>query len=159
GTAELTLVRDFVAAWDTKVSGSSHRRRPCWERRSTRSANVIEAQRLSKRYGPTLAVDDLSFVVRPGVVTGFLGPNGAGKSTTMRLLLGLDRPSGGACRINGKAYVDFPAPLREVGALLEARAVHTGRSARNHLMAMAATNGIKKSRVEEMLGLVGLDEV
>jgi ABC-2 type transport system ATP-binding protein len=121
--------------------------------------SVIEAESLSKRYGGKTAVDDLSFVVRPGVVTGFLGPNGAGKSTTMRLLLGLDRPSGGACRINGKAYVDFPAPLREVGALLEARAVHTGRSARNHLMAMAATNGIKKSRVEEMLGLVGLDEV
>ena len=120
---------------------------------------MIEAESLSKRYGGKTAVDDLSFVVRPGVVTGFLGPNGAGKSTTMRLLLGLDRPGGGTCRINGKTYVDFPAPLREVGALLEARAVHTGRSARNHLLAMAATNGIKRSRVDEMLGLVGLDEV
>ncbi len=120
---------------------------------------MIEAQGLTKRYGGKTAVDDLSFEVKPGVVTGFLGPNGAGKSTTMRLLIGLDRPNAGACRINGKAYVDFPAPLREVGALLEARAVHTGRSARNHLLAMAATNGIKKSRVDEMLGLVGLDEV
>jgi ABC-2 type transport system ATP-binding protein len=120
---------------------------------------MIEAQGLTKRYGGKTAVDDLSFVVRPGVVTGFLGPNGAGKSTTMRLLLGLDRPNSGGSLINGKAYRDFPAPLREVGALLEARAVHTGRSARNHLLAMAATNGIPKSRVKEMLGLVGLDEV
>jgi ABC-2 type transport system ATP-binding protein len=120
---------------------------------------MIEAEALTKRYGGKTAVDGLSFVVRPGVVTGFLGPNGAGKSTTMRLLLGLDRPNAGACRINGKTYLDFPAPLREVGALLEARAVHTGRSARNHLLAMAATNGIKRSRVDEMLGLVGLDEV
>ncbi|HEX4427818.1 MAG TPA: ATP-binding cassette domain-containing protein [Frankiaceae bacterium] len=120
---------------------------------------MIEAQALTKRYGGKTAVDDLSFVVRPGVVTGFLGPNGAGKSTTMRLLLGLDRPNGGGSRINGKAYQDFPAPLREVGALLEARAVHTGRSARSHLLAMAATNGIPKSRVDDMLGLVGLDEV
>jgi ABC-2 type transport system ATP-binding protein len=120
---------------------------------------MIEAQGLTKRYAGKTAVDDLSFVVRPGVVTGFLGPNGAGKSTTMRLLLGLDRPNSGGSLINGKAYEDFPAPLREVGALLEARAVHTGRSARNHLLAMAATNGIPKARVEEMLGLVGLDEV
>jgi ABC-2 type transport system ATP-binding protein len=120
---------------------------------------MIEAAGLTKRYGGKTAVDDLSFEVRPGVVTGFLGPNGAGKSTTMRLLIGLDRPNGGSSRINGKAYADFPAPLREVGALLEARAVHTGRSARNHLLAMAATNGIKRKRVDEMLGLVGLDDV
>ncbi len=120
---------------------------------------MIEAQGLTKRYGGKTAVDDLSFVVRPGVVTGFLGPNGAGKSTTMRLLLGLDRPNSGGSRIDGKSYHDLPAPLREVGALLEARAVHTGRSARNHLLAMAATNGISKARVDEMLGLVGLDEV
>jgi ABC-2 type transport system ATP-binding protein len=120
---------------------------------------MIEAKGLTKRYGPKTAVDDLTFVVRPGVVTGFLGPNGAGKSTTMRLLLGLDRPSAGSSRINGKRYADHPAPLREVGALLEARAVHTGRSARSHLLAMAATNGISRARVEEMLGLVGLDEV
>jgi ABC-2 type transport system ATP-binding protein len=120
---------------------------------------MIEANGLTKRYGPKTAVDDLTFVVRPGVVTGFLGPNGAGKSTTMRLLLGLDRPSAGSSRINGRRYADHRAPLREVGALLEARAVHTGRSARSHLLAMAATNGISRARVEEMLGLVGLDEV
>src|SRR6185312_5094329 len=159
GTAELTLVRDFVAAWDTKVSGSSHRRRPCWERRSTRSANVIEAQRLSKRYGPTLAVDDLSFVVRPGMVTGFLGPNGAGKSTTMRLILGLDRPTAGSVTVNGKLYRDHRAPLHEVGALLEARAVHTGRSAYNHLLALAQTHGVPKRRVGELIDRVGLHDV
>ena len=120
---------------------------------------MIEVRGLTKRYGPKTAVDDLSFDVRPGAVTGFLGPNGAGKSTTMRLLLGLDRPSAGSSQINGKAYVDFPAPLREVGALLEARAVHTGRSARSHLLAMAATNKIPRKRVDEMLGLVGLEDV
>ncbi len=121
--------------------------------------SVIELRSLTKRYGDKTAVDDLSFTVRPGAVTGFLGPNGAGKSTTMRLLVGLDRPSGGSSMIGGKSYVDFPAPLREVGALLEARAVHTGRSARNHLRAMAATNGIPRKRVDDMLGLVGLDDV
>jgi ABC-2 type transport system ATP-binding protein len=120
---------------------------------------MIEAVSLTKRYGSTVAVDDLSFTVRPGVVTGFLGPNGAGKSTTMRLLLGLDRPNAGAARINGTSYRDFRSPLREVGALLEARAVHTGRSARNHLLAMAATNQIPRRRVDEVLGLVGLDGV
>jgi ABC-2 type transport system ATP-binding protein len=120
---------------------------------------VIEAHGLTKRYGAKVAVDDLSFVVRSGVVTGFLGPNGSGKSTTMRLLLGLDRPSSGSSSINGQSYVDFPAPLREVGALLEARAIHTGRSARNHLLAMAATNGIPRRRVDEMIGLVGLEDV
>jgi ABC-2 type transport system ATP-binding protein len=120
---------------------------------------VIEAHGLTKRYGAKLAVDDLSFVVRSGVVTGFLGPNGSGKSTTMRLLLGLDGPSSGSSSINGKQYVNFPAPLREVGALLEARAIHTGRSARNHLLAMAATNGIPRRRVDEMIGLVGLEDV
>src|SRR5881392_2286125 len=103
---------------------------------------MIEAKNLTKVYGDKRAVDDLSFVVRPGVVTGFLGPNGAGKSTTMRLLLGLDRPNAGGSTINGRRYVDLRAPLREVGALLEARPVHTGRSARNHLLAMAATHGI-----------------
>ena len=120
---------------------------------------MIEAHGLTKRYGAKVAVDDLSFVVRSGVVTGFLGPNGSGKSTTMRLLLGLDRPSSGSSSINGQSYVDFPAPLREVGALLEARAIHTGRSARNHLLAMAATNGIPRRRVDEMIGLVGLEDV
>jgi ABC-2 type transport system ATP-binding protein len=120
---------------------------------------LIEASALTKSYGSKTAVDDLTFTVRPGVVTGFLGPNGAGKSTTMRLLLGLDRPTRGSSRINGKRYADHPAPLREVGALLEARAVHTGRSARNHLLAMAVTNGIPKRRVDELLGMVGLDGV
>ncbi|HEY8301077.1 MAG TPA: ATP-binding cassette domain-containing protein [Jatrophihabitans sp.] len=120
---------------------------------------MIETTALTKKYGERTAVDDLSFEVRPGRVTGFLGPNGSGKSTTMRLLLGLDRPTSGSARINGKRYVDLPAPLREVGALLEARAVHTGRSARNHLLAMAATNGIPRRRVDEMIGLVGLDGV
>jgi len=120
---------------------------------------MIEASGLTKRYGAKTAVEDLSFVVRPGVVTGFLGPNGAGKSTTMRLLLGLDHPTAGGSMINGKRYVDLPAPLREVGALLEARAVHTGRSARNHLLAMAATHGISRARVDEMIDLVGLEDV
>src|SRR5215471_11799815 len=101
---------------------------------------MVEAKSLTKLYGDKRAVDGLSFVVRPGVVTGFLGPNGSGKSTTMRLLLGLDRPDAGGSLINGKPYVEHAAPLREVGALLEARAVHTGRSARNHLLAMAATH-------------------
>jgi len=120
---------------------------------------VIEAMGLAKRYGARTAVDGLSFAVKPGVVTGFLGPNGAGKSTTMRLLLGLDRPTDGSSLIDGRSYADLPAPLREVGALLEARAVHTGRSARNHLLAMAATNHIPRSRVDDVLGLVGLEDV
>jgi ABC-2 type transport system ATP-binding protein len=120
---------------------------------------VIEAHALTKRFGDKTAVDHLSFEVRPGRVTGFLGPNGSGKSTTMRLLLGLDRPNSGGSTINGKRYGDLPAPLREVGALLEARAVHTGRTARNHLLAMAATNGIPKRRVDDLIGLVGLDGV
>jgi ABC-2 type transport system ATP-binding protein len=120
---------------------------------------MIEAFGLTKRYGAKLAVDDLSFTVRPGTVTGFLGPNGSGKSTTMRMLLGLDRPTAGSARVNGRAYTDMNAPLCEVGALLEARAIHTGRSARNHLLALAATNGIPKRRVDEVIGLVGLDSV
>ncbi len=120
---------------------------------------MIEASALTKKYGSKVAVDHLTFTVRPGVVTGFLGPNGAGKSTTMRLLLGLDRPTSGTSLINGKPYAAHAAPLREVGALLEAKAVHTGRSARNHLLAMAATNGIPRRRVDEMIGLVGLEGV
>src|SRR6185437_12287610 len=120
---------------------------------------MIEAFGLTKRYGAKLAVDDLSFTVRPGTVTGFLGPNGSGKSTTMPMLLGLDRPTAGSARVNGRAYTDLKAPLCEVGALLEARAIHTGRSARNHLLALAATNGIPKRRVDEVVGLVGLDSV
>ncbi len=120
---------------------------------------MIEARSLSKRYGDKLAVDDVTFTVKPGVVTGFLGPNGAGKSTTMRLILGLDAPSSGTVTVNGKPYAEHRAPLREVGALLEARAVHTGRSAYNHLLAQALTTGIPRSRVEEVIDLVGLRDV
>ena len=120
---------------------------------------MIDVQGLSKRYGDRLAVDDLTFTVKPGIVTGFLGPNGAGKSTTMRLILGLDRPSAGRATVNGRAYRDFEAPLHEVGALLEARAIHTGRSAYNHLLAQAQTHAIGRDRVDEVIRLVGLESV
>ena len=120
---------------------------------------VIEARGLTKDYGPKRAVDDLSFSVRPGIVTGFLGPNGSGKSTTMRLIIGLDRPTAGTVTVNGRLYRDFPAPLREVGALLEARAVHPGRSAYNHLLALAETHGVPRARVVELIERVGLQEV
>jgi ABC-2 type transport system ATP-binding protein len=120
---------------------------------------VIEARDLTKDYGDKRAVDGLSFTVRPGIVTGFLGPNGSGKSTTMRLILGLDAASGGDVTVNGKHYRDHSAPLHEVGALLEARSVHTGRNAYNHLLALAQTHGIPKSRVSELIDLVGLHEV
>jgi len=119
----------------------------------------IEVQGLCKRFGSTLAVDDLSFTVRPGEVTGFLGPNGAGKSTTMRLILGLDRPSAGSARIGGRAYTELTHPLRTVGALLDAGWVHRNRSARSHLRWLAASNAIPARRVEEMLELVGLASV
>jgi ABC-2 type transport system ATP-binding protein len=121
--------------------------------------DMIEIEHATKRYGEKLAVDDLSFVVHPGVVTGFLGPNGAGKSTTMRMILGLDAPTSGVVRVNGKSYRDLPAPLHEIGAMLEARAIHTGRSAYNHLLAMAQTHGISRSRVQEVIELVGLTSV
>jgi ABC-2 type transport system ATP-binding protein len=120
---------------------------------------MIEAVGLSKRYGATVAVQSLTFNVRSSMVTGFLGPNGSGKSTTMRLILGLDRPDAGQVRIGGRRYRDLAWPLREVGALLEARAFHPGRSARAHLQALAASNAIPRSRVEEVLGLVGLAQV
>src|SRR6195952_783504 len=120
---------------------------------------MIEARGLTKRYGDKTAVDGLTFTVRPGVVTGFLGPNGAGKSTTMRMVLGLDRPTAGSGTVNGRAYADLAAPLHEVGALLEAKAVHTSRSAFNHLRALAATHGIPRRRVDEVIGLVGLEDV
>jgi ABC-2 type transport system ATP-binding protein len=120
---------------------------------------VIEATSLSKDYGPKRAVDDVSFTVRPGLVTGFLGPNGSGKSTTMRLILGLDAPTQGDVIVNGRHYAEHPAPLHEVGALLEARSVHTGRSARNHLLALAKTHGISRQRVDELIDLVGLHDV
>src|ERR671925_132871 len=120
---------------------------------------VIEAQGLRKDYGDKRAVDGLTFSVRPGIVTGFLGPNGSGKSTTMRLILGLDAPSSGDVTVNGKHYREHAAPLHEVGALLEARAVHTGRSAYNHLLALAQTHGIPRRRVDELIDLVGLHDV
>ncbi len=120
---------------------------------------MIEARRLTKRYGDTLAVDDLSFDVPSGRVTGFLGPNGSGKSTTMRMIVGLDAPDGGRVTVNGRAYRHLPWPLREVGALLEAKAIHPGRSARNHLMALAQTNDVPTRRVDEVLELVGLSAV
>ena len=120
---------------------------------------MIQIEHLTKRYGDVTAINDLSFDVRAGVVTGFLGPNGSGKSTTMRVILGLDAPSKGTATINGKAYADLKSPLREVGALLDAKAVHPGRSARNHLLSLAASNKIKASRVDEVLEIVGLSGV
>jgi ABC-2 type transport system ATP-binding protein len=120
---------------------------------------MIEAIGLSKRYGATLAVDDLSFTVPPGQVTGFLGPNGAGKSTTMRLILGLDAPTSGSVTVHGRPYPAYRRPLLEVGALLEAKAFHGGRSAYNHLRCLALSNGIGRARVDEVLELVGLGSV
>jgi ABC-2 type transport system ATP-binding protein len=120
---------------------------------------MIQATELTKRYGAKTAVDGLSFTVRPGVVTGFLGPNGAGKSTTMRMVLGLDAPTAGDVTVDGRRYRDLPAPLHKVGALLEARAIHTGRSASNHLLALAQTHGIPRRRVDEVIDLVGLRPV
>jgi len=120
---------------------------------------MIEAHNLTKRYGEKIAVDDLTFTVRPGIVTGFLGPNGAGKSTTMRMILGLDTPTSGSVTVNGRRYAEHRAPLHEVGALLDARAVHAGRSAADHLRALAATTGISRSRVGEVIELVGLQGV
>jgi ABC-2 type transport system ATP-binding protein len=120
---------------------------------------LIEARGLTKDYGDKRAVDGLTFTVQPGVVTGFLGPNGSGKSTTMRLILGLDSPTAGDVTVNGKHYRDHAGPLHEVGALLEARSVHTGRSAFNHLLALAQTHGISRRRVDELIDLVGLREV
>ncbi|MFD6178814.1 MULTISPECIES: ABC transporter ATP-binding protein [unclassified Isoptericola] len=120
---------------------------------------MIEAHGLTKRYGPKLAVDDVTFTVRPGTVTGFLGPNGAGKSTTMRMIMGLDRPTAGTVTVNGRPYAEHTEPLAEVGALLEARAAHPGRTARQHLQALAATHGIGPARVDEVVELTGLTTV
>jgi ABC-2 type transport system ATP-binding protein len=120
---------------------------------------LIDAQHITKRYGEKVAVDDMTFTVRPGVVTGFLGPNGSGKSTTMRLILGLDALTEGSVTVNGRHYRDHPAPLHEVGVLLEAHSIHTGRSAFDHLLALAQTHGIPRSRVQELIELVGLNEV
>jgi ABC-2 type transport system ATP-binding protein len=120
---------------------------------------MIEVTGITKRYGDTLAVDDLSFEVKPGQITGFLGPNGSGKSTTMRMIMGLDNPDAGQAKINGISYGGIGWPLREVGALLEAKAIHPGRSARNHLWSLAQTNDIPRSRVDEVLEVVGLTSV
>ena len=120
---------------------------------------MIEVNELTKHYGDKTAVDNLSFTVRPGVVTGFLGPNGAGKSTTMRMVLGLDRPTSGTATVNGRNLAEHRAPLTEIGALLEAKAVHPKRSARDHLTSLAITNGIARSRVDAVLDVVGLGEV
>ncbi|HEV7204552.1 MAG TPA: ATP-binding cassette domain-containing protein [Jatrophihabitans sp.] len=120
---------------------------------------MIEVRQLSKRYGQHLVVDGLDFDVRPGRVTGFLGPNGAGKSTTMRMMLGLDRPSAGSVSINGRPYARWRRPLHEVGAVLEVRAMHGGRSAYNHLLCLAQSNGLPSRRVHEVLELVGLESV
>ncbi|WP_285499384.1 ATP-binding cassette domain-containing protein [Actinokineospora sp. NBRC 105648] len=120
---------------------------------------MIEMRSLTKRYGPTVAVDDLTFTVKPGQVTGFLGPNGAGKSTTMRMVLDLDAPTAGEVLLDGKRYHQLRHPLRHVGALLEAKAVHGGRTAYHHLLWLAQSNGIGKRRVREVIDLVGLDSV
>jgi ABC-2 type transport system ATP-binding protein len=120
---------------------------------------MIEARSLTKRYGARTAVDGIDFMVRPGLVTGFLGPNGAGKSTTMRMIMGLDHPSAGSVTVNGRQYAQHRAPLRQVGALLDAKAVHPGRSARSHLRAVAATHRIGAKRVDEVIGLTGLESV
>jgi ABC-2 type transport system ATP-binding protein len=120
---------------------------------------MIDARSLTKRYGSTVAVNDLSFRILPGVVTGFLGPNGAGKTTPMRLILGLDHPSAGTVTVNGKPHRQSASPMREVGALLDAKAVHGGRSARSHLLCLAQTNNIPRRRVDEVLGIVGLSDV
>ena len=120
---------------------------------------MIEARGLAKRYGSTTAVDDLSFSIRPGLVTGFLGPNGAGKTTTMRMILGLDAPTLGSVTVDGRSYRDLPAPMREVGALLDAKALHGGRRAYDHLLCLAYSNGITRRRVDEVIRLVGLEDV
>ncbi|MFD4871834.1 ABC transporter ATP-binding protein [Streptomyces sp. NPDC058420] len=120
---------------------------------------MIEAHQLTKRYGEKTAVDRLDFVVRPGTVTGFLGPNGAGKSTTMRMIVGLDAPTSGTVTVNGRPYAEHSAPLQEVGALLEAKSIHPGRSAFDHLMAQAHTHGIPRRRVDEVIEMTGLQSV
>ena len=120
---------------------------------------MIEVRDLTKTFGSTTAVDHVSFTVRPGIVTGFLGPNGAGKSTTMRMIVGLDRPTSGEARVNGVPYARLRDPLRQVGILLDAKAVHTGRSARDHLLALAWSQALPNGRVDEVLDLVGLRSV
>jgi ABC-2 type transport system ATP-binding protein len=130
-----------------------------WVHSTRQGSGMIRAQGLTKAYGDTIAVHGIDFTVQPGRVTGFLGPNGAGKSTTMRMTMGLDAPTSGSVTVNGHRYATSPAPLREVGALLEAHAIHPGRSARDHLRWLAASNGIPAARVGEVLERVGLDAV
>ena len=120
---------------------------------------MIEVREVTKRYGTKLAVDRLGFVARPGQVTGFLGPNGAGKSTTMRMIVGLDRPTAGEALVNGRRYAEHTAPLQEIGVLLEAKAVHPGRTAVSHLLGLARTHGIPRRRVDEVIELAGLGPV
>lgn len=120
---------------------------------------MISVKSLTKKYGKKLAVNDIQFTVEPGRITGFLGPNGAGKSTTMRMIVGLDRPTAGSAEVNGRAYRDLPAPLHEAGVLLDARAAHPRRTAYKHLLAVAATHGISKERVHEVMGLAGIESV
>jgi ABC-2 type transport system ATP-binding protein len=128
-------------------------------RRPEGAANMIEARSLTKRYGGTVAVDNLSFSVTPGKITGFLGPNGAGKTTTMRLILGLDEPTSGTVTVEGRPFRQVAQPMRQIGALLDAKALHGGRSAYNHLLCLAQSNNLPKARVDEVLRLVGLTEV
>src|SRR5690606_33096655 len=120
---------------------------------------MITAENLTKRFGARTAVDDASFTVKPGKVTGFLGPNGAGKSTTMRMIMGLDRPTSGRTTVNGRTFAEHPDPLHQAGALLDAKAVHAGRRAVDHLRMLAATNGIGRRRVDEVIELTGLGSV
>jgi ABC-2 type transport system ATP-binding protein len=143
-----------VFAGETEIAG-----RMAGMRLSRGRHIMIEAEGLTKRYGDTLAVDNLSFSVAPGRITGFLGPNGAGKTTTMRLILGLDRPTAGRVTINGKPFDQAAQPMHEVGALLDAKAMHGGRSAYSHLLCLAQSNNLPRRRVEEVLGLVGLTGV
>ena len=153
-SVEFGLVRVHHLAWARQYDGE----RVTASRVETQSP-VISLDHLTKRYHQTTAVDDLTFEIRPGVITGFLGPNGSGKSTTMRIILGLDHPTKGAATIKGKRYGDLPAPIREVGALLDAKALHPGRSARSHLRSLAASNQIPLSRADDMLDFAGIASV
>ena len=156
---QLSLLRRPALAGPAPPLSSVPRKTPSRETLDAERQTMIEVENLSKRYGNKLAVDGLSFVVQPGIVTGFLGPDGAGKSTTMRMIAGLDAPSAGRVTVNGRDYRSAAAPMAELGVLLEAKAVHTGRSARNHLLALAQTNGISSRRVAEVIDIVGLREV
>ncbi len=161
----LTFVKDGAGQRDAACERGRHpvvafaETRPARESWKVYTGHMIQVDGLTKRYGEKVAVRDLTFTVQPGIVTGFLGPNGAGKSTTMRVIAGLDAPTAGSVLVNGRRYRDAVAPMAELGILLEARAVHTSRSAYNHLRALAQTNGVPRSRVDEVIELVGLGEV